>query len=434
MKISTFILTAALGIAQVLSAGEPAAVVPEKPIAPAGPSTWRPYKDFPDVLYYQGFEHAAPEFTNGKIVTDDPAPPGGHVWKLETSQWASSGHLHFDKTKVKIPQGFVMSNITIQASFYADGSGGIFIKAFPEKGGEYSHEVVIPKPKTWNTVTFKFTDMRNKDTHPEADHVLKELEFGLKAARGKKEIPKGYVDDIIITIGGNATELKTRILTAEKHRIDMEKQLDRDGFTFTIALNEFLKNAVKPFKSRIKAKSVMVMGPSPDQTSVWKEQLKTATSKFKDVAFTFDGADEPGPSDKPVGGLTDMRTLLLYNLQKAPEFVILAVSPEDAIGPGRPSEVVRIAVLRALEAGTVPIVCLPAPTKLEEKEKVAAFAKVMEGMCAQLGVPLVDGGKATKNEKGEFDAAKVGAPAAEKGFQLVVTVMKLVHESMNDKP
>lgn len=413
-----------------LGAGEAA---PEKTVLQ--PSTWRPFKEMQDVLFFESFEHPTSAAEHGKLSAEEPAPPGGHVWKLETNGTESYMQLHLTQTQLKIPQGLNPAQIFIQVSIYSDESGTVQIKCVTQKNEFYFREMAVPKVKGWGVVSVKMGDMKNNSVRPEPEHVLKELEIHVKAPKGKKEAPKAWVDDILVTLNSNPVDVKPRAMIAEKRRLDMEKQLERDGFTYTMAVNDFLKNAVKGFKARIKSKRVLVMGPTAQLTTAWKDQLKLAGPKVKESSFVFDPADDPAEGEHSIGGLDDIRTLLYYNLekepQKVPEFAVLAVSAEEALGPGRPSEILRVAILRALESGTVPIICVPGPTKAEEKEKIDNFAKTVEGMCAQLGVPMINGGFGMRNAKGEFDATKAGPQVLEKTALLAMNAIKHVHDSMS---
>ncbi|MEI6231433.1 MAG: hypothetical protein WCT04_00155 [Planctomycetota bacterium] len=428
MKTTSLILLIALLVAATLPAGEPA---PEKVVLQ--PSTWRPYKEVPDVLYFESFERLTAAVEKGKIVSDEPSPLGGHTWKLDTANNESVMIFHVFQTPLKLPHGLNPNSIFIQFSIYADEPGTITVRAVHQKG-DYAKEFPIPKAKTWGVISLKLSDLQNKDKDkgpPLAEHVIKDLEIHVKPAPKKKEIPKAWVDDILITLNSNPSDVRPRVLFAEKKRIDMERQLERDGFTYTMAVNDFLKTSMKPFKAHIKTKRVLVVGPNSAQTPIWRDQLKTAAPKLKETTYNFDVGDDPLKPDAPIGGLEDMRTLLLYNLQKDPEFVVLSIGLEEALGPGRPSETLRVAALRALESGTVPIICLPAQSKPEEKDKLALFVKSVESMCATLGVPLVDTNFVTKNAKGEFDAAKAGPQVIEKTMTLTMTAIKHIRDSMS---
>ncbi len=426
-------LAAASVTATVLCAGEPTPP-PDKPEKPAVvlPMTWRPLKELQDVLFYESFEHPTSAAEHGKVAAEDPVPPGGHAWKCETNTGESFMFLHVSNTPLRIPQGMNPSQIYIQASVYSDEPGTVTIQCVHQKG-DYSRDVSVPKVKGWGTVMVKLSELRNKTALPEIDQVLKDIVFHVKPHKGKKEIPKAWIDDILVTYNTSPVDILSHVLQAEKRRLDMEKQFVRDGFTYTMAVNELLKAAVKPFKAHIKPKHVLVYGPSPDQTQVWIKQLVATATKMKETTFVFEAAEEPSASASTIGGLADMRTLLPYNLQKEPEFVLLIAGPEDAMGPGRPSEILRVACERSVDAGTVPIVCVPGPAKTDDKDKLGIFAENIRGQCAQLGVPLVDGGFAVKNAKGEFDATKTGPQAFEKTVQLVMTAIKHAHDSMKEQ-
>ncbi len=432
MNHSIRIFFMAFIVAGVLRAGEAA---PEKPAA-LQPSTWRPYKEMQDVLYFESFEHGTTVAEKGKLVSEEPVAPGGHAWKLETGAGESLMLLHLSQIMdLKVPHGMPTAQLFVQINIYAEEPGVIQFKAVTQKNEQYAKDIVIPKIKTWNVVSVKVSELKNGNkAAAEAENVWKELEIHVKPPPKKKEVPKAWVDDVLITTTSNATEAHGRAVAADKKRLDIEKQFERDGFSYSMAVNENLKTLAKGFKSRIKQKRAIVMGPTPEMTAALKDQIKIAAPKLKESTFTFDPFDDAGEGEKPVGGLGDMRTLLFYNLQrdplKVPEFVVLAPSADEALGPGRPPEVLRTAILRSLECGTIPIVCVPSPSKPEDKEKIDGFAKTVDAICHQLGVPLVNGGFAPRNAKGEVEVVKAGANPMERTALMAMTAMKHVRDSI----
>src|SRR5262249_35133802 len=137
----------------------------EKKDAPVH-STWRPFKELADVLYYEGFEHHVNAFDKGKVA-DVPVPPGGHAWRLETTNDDSFVNFLVNKTQLKLMNGLNPTQVYFQASFYADEVGTINIKFIHEKG-DYERNTPVPKPKMWNVITMKISELKNKDAHPEA--------------------------------------------------------------------------------------------------------------------------------------------------------------------------------------------------------------------------------------------------------------------------
>jgi hypothetical protein len=191
-----------------------------------------------------------------------------------------------------------------------------------------------------------------------------------------------------------------------------------------------LKTMLKPFKTRVKSKTAVVAGPTPELTQAWAKSLALAAPKVRE-SWTFRAADSPEQGVNPIGSLADMRTLLPYNLVNEPEMAVLIVSADEAVGPGRPADSLKVISDRALAAGTIPIVCVPAPVNTDPKvkEKLDAFIKSVAGMCAQLGVPMVNLAVPPKNAKGEPDP-KAGAEPMDKGALLVMNAIKHVHDNL----
>ncbi|HLX61778.1 MAG TPA: hypothetical protein VKX17_10895 [Planctomycetota bacterium] len=419
------------------------------------PSTWRPFKELPEVLYYEGFERNVVGYEHGKVVSEDPLPRNGHGWKLESNKDEAFVFLKLEKTPVKIPQGFNPAQIYIQFSLYTEEAGTVAMK-FIHANGDYSREVPVPKIKTWTSIMMKLADARNKDAHPEIDHLLKDFEIHVKPMKNHKDQPKAYIDDVVFTYNVKPDDLRPRLLLAEKKRLDMERMAERDGYVYSMPLNDFLKTSLKAAKVRVKAKHVVVMGATPELTKTWAGVM----TKLKENGYVFEAAEEPGA--KPVGGMDDMRLLLPYALQKEPEMALLFVGPDEVLAPGRPADKLRVIIQRTLEAGVVPVVCVPAPEKKEpekaeppkadapkaekdkfekdkqerekqekeRQEKFAAFAKSAEELCTQYGAPMVDASFLWRNAKGEIDPAKAPNATPEKLALLAMTALKHVHDSL----
>src|SRR5664279_5506953 len=99
MKKMAPILAVAFLVMNWACAGEAPAEKP--PVVVITPGTWRPFKEMPDVLYYESFEHPTTACEKGKIVSEEPVPPGGHAWKLESTAAESVMQLHIAHTQAK---------------------------------------------------------------------------------------------------------------------------------------------------------------------------------------------------------------------------------------------------------------------------------------------------------------------------------------------
>ncbi len=417
-------------VAPVLFGAEPP---PEKVVVQ--PSAWRPYKDAKEILFYDSFERTLPYVKEGKITTEEPVPPGGHALKMDAHDDHSiTAKFDLTATQLKIPSGFNPSQTFVQFNVYCEDAGEIKIK-FLFKGGDIEHSQPVPKAKTWGLVTLKIADARNKAVRAETDQLFTAMEIIITPPKTRKTAPKGYVDGLVFTYGANPNDVRPHLMAVEKKRTDMERNIEKDGFVFSMPIHDFLARQIKPLKSRVKAKSVLVAGPTPELTQAWVKQLAAAAQQVKETSYVFTAAVEPGSEEKPIGGLADARLLLSYNLQKeteqkGPELLLLIVGAEDAVGAGRPSESVHVILERALATGTVPVVVLPAPATADEKDKVAEFTRVTGGYAQQWGIPMLEAASVSKNDKGAFDPALTGPKTFDKLVLKAMTALKHVHDNM----
>lgn len=414
-------------------AGEPAKPDKEKTEKPAfKPNPWRPYKDVPDVLFFETFETQPAWIKEGKIAEDPTAPSGKNVLKLDSGKDSAIMKGQFIATQLKFPSGLQPKDISISFAINSDEAGQVVVKFLYTSAtskSDYQDTTPVPKVKTWGVVTMKLSDMiKDKKRAAEPDQIISDIEISVKPPKNHKgDAPKVMIDDFIITVNGRPEDLKPRVMQAEKKRLDMEKRVERDGYAYSMSANDFLKDLLKPFKGKKTAKSVLVFGGSPAETESWVKSL-SAAPKAKESGFAFSAAASPESGTEAIGGLADLRMLIQYNLAKNTELALFIIGMTDANGPGRPAENIRVAIERALAMGTVPVVVVPAPENSGQAAKAGAFAKAMAERCTQLGVPCIDASfLQAKDAKGVVTVAPV---PAEKVAALTMTALKHLHDSL----
>lgn len=412
---------------------------PEKPPEKVVPvqQVYRPFKELRDVLFYESFEHGL-TYTDpnagGKLTTNDQILPGGHFLALQAMN--NNEHMvwaRFDltKTQLRVPNGFKPAELTVQLSAYADEPCEVTLKFLHAKGG-FEKKETGPKVKTWSPVSMKLTEVRQDKKPPETDVLFTWLEVFFKPPKSAKKEPTVYIDDIIVTANNVKPEdVRPRLTIADKKRSEMERFLDRDGFTYSQQLNDYLKEQFKAQKvARKGQKNVLVAAATPEETQTWTKSLPGMVTKLKDSGYKFSAAHEADSESAAIGGVSDLRVLMPYNLQKETELALVVLSIDEAMGPERPADKVRVILERALAVGTIPIVVIPAPEKEDQVQKLAEFSTQMQGVCQKLGVPYVDAKKLAANAKGEFDPKAITPVAQDKLMLLVMTALKHCHDSM----
>src|SRR4029078_850888 len=142
--------------------------------------------------------------------------------------------------------------------------------------------------------------------------------------RDIKQYSKIYLDDFMI-VGNNIRppDLMPRVQMVRKMVLDVTKTPAKDGFSYSVQLQENLKAALKTANKRHRGKTVLVMGVHPADNDQLVKTLGVAATKIKASGYKF----EPfvTPEGEPSAGLDDMRTLLAYNLQKSDAEAVLLV-------------------------------------------------------------------------------------------------------------
>ena len=412
--------------------GEPAKPEPAKVLYK--PQSTRPFKDIPEVLFYEGFEHAVTWIDSGKVTALESAQ-GGHALKLEPAEWGKNDHVtwmqgHFARTDLKIPAGIKPAEITVQAAVYCDEPGEVTFK-FVHANGDYAGHAPVPKAKTWGFVTIKLSDVRNDKSRPDAEQLIDIFEIHVKPPKSRKETPTAYIDDILVTLNARPEDVKARVLAADKKRIEIERFPEHDGFAWSMQNNDNLKEQFKAQKIvRKKGKDVLVAGATPEQSENWARSLAAAAAKTPVAGYTFHAAREPGTNAKALGGLPDMRLFLLSNLQKDEAFTMLFIGLDEALAPGRPADAVRVAIERALSMGSVTAVVVPAPEKPEQLEALAAFTKSIQESCKKLNVLFIDASHLLPNVSGKPDPKKLAPVPPDKLAELAVAALKHCYSSL----
>jgi hypothetical protein len=440
----------AAALAAAWCARLPAAQPPppaEKPVLQ--PQTFRPFKNMPDVLFFETFGVQPAYVDQGKVVSGPTVPAGGPLLKLaDPADWGKADHVvymegHFSRSPLSIPHGLDPAKIYVYASIFPEETGEATVK-FAFGKGDYSHTQPALKPHQWNAVSFRLADLRNKSVHPEIEHSIDQVVLTFKPLKSRKEkdaIPVVFVGQFMVTYGSLPQEALPRALAAEKRRTDAERLLDRDGYNYSLDSHDLLKIALKPFKAKIKPKTAVVMGTAAENTPEWVKALAAASAKPRDLGFTFKPAVNPElgtASPNAAGGLADMRLLLQANLAADPQFAVLAVSADEILNAkSRPEDSVRVVAERTLAEGTIPVIVVAAPRKEEEAKRFEDFNESVSRTCAKLGVPVVSMSyqipKKDKPEKDKtpLDFTKVPPESLEKTAAVVAAALKHVQESLS---
>lgn len=405
-------------------AGEPPGV-PEKP--------WFPFPELPVVLWYEDFETGAPMFTLGKIddppagpaVPGAPAAPaatlagplgsGGKAYLLgevaitNTDKKGAATKINLSLTKVKIPNGIRLAQLALFANAWVEDPGDLqFTFQAKEK---CAHREAVTTAKKWTPITFPLSEVaRLKVTD-----VVTELEV-LYIPRNVKTYQKVYLDDILVASGvPKPADILPHVLRARQRVRGLERTTAKDGFAFLPQNQDALRNMLTASLRRKKAKSVLVMGPCPGDGSAWVKALSAAAAKAKLVGYTFIPAE--APDNSPVGGLSDMRALLRYNLDKTQALLVLLVlGYKDTGGAGTPAESARVVIERALAAGCVPLVSLPPPVAAlspTDKPRVETFVNAVSNVCTPKGVTVIEASSALKDVADPLSQGELSAAAAD---------------------
>lgn len=440
-------LCAAAFFATVCAAGEPAQVPEKKELTP---QVFRPFKQFPDVLFVETFDTQPKYLDSGKVVSEEPAPPGKHVLKLDYADWGKNDHIvasggHFSRSYLSVPHGLDPTKLWFQAIVWTDETGEVTIK-FKMQKGEVEHKQTGIKPKTWTPITIHISDLRNKAIKPEIDQTIDDVVILYKPLKSRKfaekEVARAYVSDMVVTYVSKPDEVLPRVMAAEKKRTDALKLLERDGFSFSLEAHDKLKLALKSFKSSIKPKTAVVIADSPEATTQWVKALATASAAVKprDPGFIFKPAVNPDAtagSDNAAGGLADARIFMQSAIVTDPQFAVIIVGAEDvADTKHRAEDNVRVLVNRTIAEGTIPVIVCPIPTKPEEAKRFEDFHSTVARTCWEAGAPAVSMifkiPKKPKepNKEQELDMTKPPVETVETTAPKVIEAMKHVFDNL----
>ncbi|MGD0088519.1 MAG: hypothetical protein ABSE73_01235 [Planctomycetota bacterium] len=381
---------------------------------------YRQFPEFPDVLYYEGFETSAKTWKKGTLedkIIQGPANP--HSLKLEQEDANEKRSAAILEPPLKVPGGLEPNEIYVQFMVYVDEPGELQVMF---KDGDFDDKPRLPKTKAWVPVTLRMHDF----SHGGKERIKKEHSFSAIhlyfRPKDRTKWASVYIDDFVITYRTPPTPaLLYQVMQSMSKQSLLIRSLEREGFTFNPQIQDAMKSMLKSVKKVRKPKTVLVVGAQPQDTEELVKGLK-----LKAADFTFLGAS--APDGTPLGGLEDMRTLLPYNtIKNEPGMALLMLSYADTVRPGRPGDGVRALLERTLEAGCVPILCLPPShdgLNGDEKGKLNGFINNVSNTCTALGLPLLDEGFGLKEVKNAFNGKDLAAPGMEKFTELATTTIK----------
>jgi hypothetical protein len=472
-------------------------VAAEPPLPPAQPSDWRPYPELPTVLYYEGFERGnvifekalvvekgvvppaappaapakapekapaaapaapaaappgAPAANAGKaadkkdekkdekkddkpaIAEQDPLYPSAHALKLGANEGAANDKVVYTQakvvnTKLRIPSGLNPAGVSIQFFMWNEDSGEITVKLSCIRG-DVEKKVVISKFKAWQPVTVKLDQFTGNKKPLEKNNVVNTIEISFKP-KLRDKLPAVFIDDFVVTLGAHPMEVMPRLAQIERKLGAVLHSVERDGYNFPLGMQDKLRGIVAKSRAAKKAKVVLVVGATGPETTELCKELTAAQAKPKDSGYDFIAAADPGGA--AIGGMDDMRQLLLYNLQKTgAEAVLLFFSTSDGAVPAPAANTVRLLLERTVNTGTVPLICVPGG---DEKTTPGLFTKSAAQYATEFGAPWMDCNFALKEVAGggglegsKFTAAGSAAVAA-----VAVNAIKSMHFAMTGR-
>lgn len=421
LALLVFALPLALSSAQ---AGEPAKgaekeppPVPEKKEPPR-----RPFPALQQVIWYEDFEsEKLPPYMEQAKNSENPVPQMKTNTCCELAEQDRNNKTRWVVVKplqvaAKFPDGTAPNQIGFFMNVWIEETGTIKLKCF-HKGGDYEDNFTVSKEKQWVPVQFKLADLRNKANRAEADNLIEKMEI-FYVPREKKEFKKAYIDDLLITTGVPKSDvLLPAVQKARQQITGMIRTMAKDGYAFNQANQEILKRALKPAAGPAKRrnKSILAFGARPEDSAELVKSLTAGAAKQKLTGYSIVPAEVPEMG--PAGGLDDSRAFLVSNIVRTEaEFVLLMLSAQDGKVPGRPADNVRLAIDRALEQGTIPIVVLPPVIPgLSDKEKkdIDSFVTSVTNICSGKGISLIDTAFAVKSATNPMDGAELSAAGIE---------------------
>ncbi len=385
----------------------------DPPVKKDPPKPWRPYKEIPEVLYFESFEGEGPGIWNiGTIQDKVVQTPGSHALKLaafEEKEQSTRGEANISGLgPFHLMGGLRPSDVKLQFMIWAEATGKVVTSMGDDKGW-FSETTSVGKAQTWTTISMDLAELYNGHQIMRETGVLNQIRVAFKPNTPKQTAV--YIDEFVIINGLRPPEVLPRLLAVENKRSEVFRMAPRDGYSFNYIGQEALQNAIKSPRGKRKAKTVLVLASRTEDVEPLKAALTAAQTKAKSE-FRFVFAEAPDGS--PVTGLEDMHTLLQYNLQKSEAEMALLVlghsDVADGVTPG--SETIRVIQERALESGVIPIVCNAPPgmtsiakdrTNLDRLYSAAATAS------RQTGAPWVDIAFAYKDNAAALDKGELSA-------------------------
>lgn len=403
----------------VFAATSPADDPPLKKEPP--PKPWRPYKEIPEVLYFESFEGEGPGIWSiGTIQDKVVQTPGSHSLKLaayEEKEQTTRGEASLAALgSFHLMGGLRPSDIKFQFMIWAEAPGKVVTSMGDDAKGWYSETTSVGKGQTWTTISMDLAELYNGHQILRETGVLNQIRIVFKPNTPKQTA--AFIDELVLVNVLRPPEVMPHLLSVENKRSEVFRMAPRDGFAFNYYGQELLQNAVKAPHGRRKAKTVLVLASRPEDTEPLKAALAAAQTKAKsDFHFVFAEA----PDGSPVAGLDDMHTLLQYNLQKSEaEMALLVLGRADVADGTTPgSETIRVIQERALESGVVPIVCAVPPgmtsvakdrTNLDRLYSAAITASRMTG-APWVDIAFTYKDNAAALDKGELSAVGLASLA-----------------------
>ncbi len=401
-------------------AGEPPPEPPEKP--------WRPFPEIAEILWYEGFESPTHSGGNGAPSEEQTAPPGHRSFKLGMKE--KNMHMTGSLGKAKIPGPLDPNLVFVQFMIWSDELGKI-TTTFNETSGELQNVEMISKAKAWVPVVMKLGDHRSPKNRAKAGQVCSG--YSITVTSRSNAACNVYVDDIIITYGAKPEFLMPRFGNILKQLAEITRTVGKDGFNYTPQGNDMLRAAAKASPRKRKPKTIVVLPGAPADGEALVKALTAAASKPKPQGFTFIAAT--APDGTPVGGFEDAQTLLSYNLQKyEAEVALIFFSNADATKFSRLFESAQGFLLRALDMGAVPILCLP-HSAAGDKAKADSFIGGMLRLANEASVPWIDANAAiAKQQANALDGNnELNAAAMEALLAIAFNAVKHVDAQLHKK-
>jgi hypothetical protein len=403
---------AILALALVLfSIGASTAADDPPPPKKEPPKPWQPFKDIPEVLYFESFEGENAGIWDKAAINDKVVQaPETHSLKLGAAgdkENSMVGRANIGGLgPFKLVGGLRISDVKIQYMAWADIQGHVDVTVGDGKTN-WKHAFNINKTQTWTAVQLDLAMCDNSYGHPKENTALTELTINFVPQHAKA--CTAYIDDFIISNAVKPAEILPRVLAIETKRSEVLRIPSRDGVSFNHLGQDMVQSAIKASKLKRRARTVVVIAARPADTEALKTALPAAAAKLKggsDFKFVFAEA----PDGTPAVGLEDMHTLLQYNIARSEaEMALLVLGDSDVNDSAAPgSETIRVVQERALECGCLPIFCaapgnMTGNTKLRSNldrlwSAVAASSKATGAPWADIAFACKDQGALEKGE------------------------------------